>query len=491
MKADIVIKNGLVCTKEEIVPGGLAAKDGIIIAVGPDDSLPEADKEYDAKGLLIMPGIIEPHCHLGIDRNEDFTPKKPTRFYEDILTESKAAVVGGVTTINTTIEIDAHYDMEGNKVTGLYNRIENAKPGLKNAYCDIRFYQGVANDDEVEEFNRLRKDRMMSSTKVYLGYKGAAAAVFGHPEQGYTTDFLYRALKKIAGQTGPVRMLVHCEDPFIMDMVGPEYEGEKPVCGNYIDLFNRSHPGFCETMDLCKIAYIGHYTGCPLYIVHISAKETVDQLEYFHSKGFDILGETCLHYLMFSTDDAIAYENPEWNKQAKVNPPIRTRVDRDALWEGIRKGTITVIGTDHVAYSSWMNALGKGTFWDATPGCGDGMSYLMSAMFSEGVNKRHMSVLDFVKLMSENPARAHGMYPQKGGLHLGADCDVVLFDPQKEWTVDSSKTYSSHVGSLYEGMTFKGKPMATFVRGTLVAQDGKVVIDEPCGKYVKVSELDR
>ena len=237
----------------------------------------------------------------------------------------------------------------------------------------------------------------MSCAKFYLGYKGKEAATFGHPVQGYTNDYLYRAFRALAEQPGPVRALIHCEDPYIIDMFIPQYKNDKPVGENSIAVFERTRPAFCEAMDLCKTAYIAHETHCPLYIVHISAKESVDQLEYFQSKGFDIIGETCLHYLLFSSDDEVAYRDHDWNNIAKVNPPIHDRTHREALWEGIRKGVITCIGPDTCNYSSWVYRIGpdRGSFWDALPGIGDGMSFLMSAMYSEGVNKHRMDIMDY------------------------------------------------------------------------------------------------
>lgn len=485
MKADLVIKNGLICTDIGIIKGYTASKDGAIVSIGAGSDIPESDKVYDAKGYLVLPGVIEPHCHLGLDKKEDGTPSGVERYIEDVDSESKAAAVGGVTTIHTTVEGKGP---GGVKITGVKNKIVNAEPAIKNAYCDFKYYLGVANDEEVKEFNNLRTEGKLSSAKFFLGYKGEAAAVFGHPEEGYTPDFIYRAFKALATQNGPVKAMIHCEDPYIMDEVAPLIEKETPLDGNYLDIFNRSHPGICEAMDLCKTAYIAKYTNCPLYIVHISAKETVEQLEYFQNKNFNITGETCLHYLMFATDDAIAFNNPDWTNQAKVNPPIRTSADKEALWEAVKKGVITCIGTDHTNYSSWTNNLG-GSFWDAQPGCGDGMSLLMTAVFSEGVHKRRMGIMDFSKLMSENPAKALGIYPQKGALKLGSDMDIVVFDPNKEWEFNSKDTYSTHEGSLYDGLKFKGKPMATFVRGTIVAEDGKIVAEKPVGKFVKNSEV--
>ena len=482
MKADLVIKNGLVCTDHGVIRGGIAAKDGIIVAIDEDNNLPEAEQVYDAKGLYVMPGVVEPHCHLGINQHADGTDVGSEQYYADMTTESKAAVVGGITTINTTIE---GIGPGGKRFFGVKNKYENVIDAWKNAYCDIKYYVGLADDEEVEEFNQLRKEGIFSCGKIFLGFRGPNAAQFGHPEAGYSNDFLYRANVALKAQPGPVKCMYHCEDAVLMDEYAPPIEKEEPVCGNYLALWNKSRPGWLEAMDLCKVAYISKVTECPIYIVHMSAKETVDQLKYFKDRNYDITGETCLHYLIFSCEDDIAFNNPDWVNQAKVSPPIRGKADRDALWKGIFDGTISTIGTDHVAYEAHCNKIGTGDFWHARPGCGDGMSYLMAGVFDEGVNKRGLPIEKFVKLMSENPAKALGIYPQKGALKVGSDFDAVIFDPYKKWTVDSTKTYSFHQGSMYNGHEFQGKAMATFVRGTLVAEDGKVVIDKPIAQYVK------
>lgn len=477
MKVDLIIKNGMICADGTMIQGGVASKGGSIVAIG-DMAEYEADKVYDAKGNLVLPGVIDPHTHLGLDKDKKGEAYGDVRFEEDCKTESKAAVVGGVTTFNTTVL---------NTDPGDFNdKVEAVKDAWKNAYCDMKYYGGVANDEEVAQFNAYRKKSFLSTPKLYLGFRGAAAAVFGHPVDGYSVDFIYRACKDFAAQDGPLKVMVHAEDTFIKEEVEKIVRDQKPVGENYAEVFNQYNPGVCEVMDLCKTAYISDFTNCPLYIVHISAKETVENLEWFLNKGFDITGETCLHYLLCSTDDPIAYTDTNWNKQAKVSPPIRQDKDRDALWEGIRKGIITCVGTDHTNYSAWVNKLdGTGSFWDVQCGCGDGMSLLMTGVFSEGVHNRHvLDIPAFCKLMSENPAKAMGIYPKKGTIKVGADADIVVFDPNREWIFDSTKTYSTHTGSLYEGYNFKGKPIASFVRGIHAAEEGEILPTEPLGQYV-------
>lgn len=474
MKVDLIINNGYVCTESGIVKGGLAVKDGVIVDILTENNLPESDEVYDAGGKIIFPGIIEPHVHLGLSDGEDDETGLP-RYYKDIETESKAAAVGGITTVNTTTMLDGR---------GLRERLKEAQAGMDNAYTDFKFYLPVYSDEHFAEIKDLVNEGDVSSFKFLLGYVGEGAKVFGMSESGYSTDLIYRGFKTIEEAGRPALAMVHCEDAYIMEAISGPIEKEEPILNNYSDIFNRSHPSLCEVMDLCKTAYIANDLGCPLYVVHISAKETIDQLEFFKNKGFDIMAETCLHYLICSTDDKEAFINEDWNHQAKVNPPIRTSSDRESLWNAINKGLITSIGTDHTNYTAETNALG-GSYWDAKPGCGDGMSVSLSLMLSEGVNKNRISLDTLRKIMSENVAKYLGLYPQKGTLSVGSDADVVIIDMNKEWEIESEKFESTHYGSLYEGMKVKGKPVATFVRGNIVAENSKIVTEKPIGKTVK------
>jgi len=474
MKVDLVIKNGLVCTETGIIKGGIAVKDGIIVAVQSDQMLPEAEKSYDANGKIIFPGIIEPHCHLGLNHGEG-DKSGIGRYYKDIESESKTAALGGITTVNTTTLLDGR---------PLKERYDEAVNGINKAYTDFKFYVSAYTDEHFDEVDSLIKSGDVSCFKFLLGYEGEGARVFGMSEAGYSTDLIYRGFKKIADSGRPGMAMVHCEDPYIMKQVSGPIEAEEPLDYNYTDIFNRSHPSLCEVMDLCKSAYIARDVGCPLYVVHVSAEETVDQIEFLKQKGFDITAETCLHYLTFAADDKIAFNNKEWTHQAKVNPPIRTSKDRDRLWEAINKGIITTVGTDHTNYDAETLAL-DGSYWQATPGCGDGMTVSLSVMLSEGVNKNKISLETLRKIMSENVAKSLGIYPQKGTISVGSDADLVIIDLEEEWVVDSKEFETTHHGSLYQGMKLKGKPIATFVRGNLVAENFKIVADAPLGKVVK------
>jgi len=464
MKFDLIIKNGVVCTESGMVKGGLAIKDGIIQAISPDAMLPEGEKVYDAKGNLIFPGVVEPHCHLGLDK------MTRERFAKDLETETRAAAQGGITTVNTTTLFGS------NPLSELF---ESALDGIGNIYTDVKFYVAPGSSEHIEEMPSMFKKGVVAF-KFLLAYRGAGARMFGMAEGGLDTAYMYQGFSQIAKLGPPAFAMIHAEDPSLFEYLTPNVMKEKT--NNPIAAFHKARPNMCEAIDLCKAAYIAHEVGCRLYQVHISAKETVDQLTYFKNKGFDITGETCIHYLMFGCNDEVFVNNEDFCKLAKVNPAIHERADMNRLWQGLNDGVIECVGTDHTNYSIGTK-LDK-DFWSTTAGCGDGMSVSLPLMYSEGVNKGRITIDTLRKVMCENPAKVFGLYPRKGTLTPGSDADVVIIDPDKEMIIDHQNSESSNEFSLYQGWKVKGVPVATFAKGNLVVENYKIVATEPNGKLL-------
>lgn len=466
MKYDLVIKNGTVCTESGMIKGGLAIKDGIIQAYVTDSALPEADKYYDANGNIIFPGVVEPHSHFGTGC------QSREGYIKDLYSETRAAAQGGVTTVNTTTLLGAQ---------PLKSYYEWAQEGIDNIYSNVKFYLDPGNDEHFAQMEELVKIGGPCAFKFLLGYRGEGARMFGMVETGIDTGAMYRAFTKVAKAGVPAFAMIHAEDPGVYEIITEEVKKEPTT--NYIAAFNKARPSICEAIDICKAAYIANMVKCPLYVVHISAKESVDQVAYFKKLGFDITGETCIHYLLFDCNDKIFENNEDYCKFAKVNPPIREAADRDRLWQGIKEGIITHVGTDHVNYTRDQK-LSKG-FWETICGCGDGESVLLPLMYSEGVNKDRISIDTLRKILCENPAKSFGIYPQKGTLNIGSDADIVIIDPKKEMVIDYKNSESTNEFSLYQGWKVTGVPVATFVNGHLVAENYKIVDEVPHGKLVK------
>ena len=467
MKCELVIRNGQVCTENGIIQGGLAISNGVIQAVASDDMLPEADTVYDAGGNIIFPGAIEPHGHLGVDG------LNAEQFKKDLVTETKAAAQGGVTTVCTTTLFGDRPLVELHK---------EAVDQIGKLWANVKFTIPMGNDNQIYEIPEVF-ERGVNGYKFFLGYRGKGSWMFGMSENYADTGYMYRGFSEIAKLGEPAFAMIHAEDPAIFEPLQKKAFKEKS--NNYIAAYNKARPGICEAIDLCKAAYIANEVGCRLYQVHISAKEAVDQTAYFKKRGFNINTETCVHYLLLSCEDDVFIDNEEYCIWAKVNPPIREKADQDRLWQGLREGTIDCIGTDHEGYSRETKLKkSNGSFWKAKCGISDSVSVSLPLMFSEGVNKRRININTLRKIMSENVAKAFGLYPQKGTLAVGSDADIVIIDPDKEMVIDYRESESCSENSIWDGWKVKGVPIATFVSGKLVAENYKIVDDAPKGRFL-------
>lgn len=205
-------------------------------------------------------------------------------------------------------------------------------------------------------------------------------------------------------------------------------------------------------------------------MVHTSARESVDAIQYLQARGIQVYGETCPHYLLLTRDDPAGV----W---AKVNPPLRREEDKQRLWLGLREGTITTIGTDHCTHQRTVK---EGGIWEALPGFGS-IGATLPLLVSEGVNRGRIGWELLAKITSENAARVFGLYPRKGVLSPGSDADIVVVDPGHEWVLTAGELHSGSDFSIYEGRKLRGRAVKTYVRGRLVAENGLPVMPAPWG----------
>ncbi len=386
---DLVIKNGVLCTENGMIRGALAIKDGKIMAHLSDNAQYEAIKEYDAKGRILFPGAMDTHVHIGQGGMTDES------YHDDMASETRAAIQGGVTCLFTTT-------LAGDERLGTYLDRAHKSIDLSKLHSNVKLTLALSSHEQIEDIPEM-VERGVSGFKFYLGYRGEGAKTYKMPSGNITTAVMYEGFKKIAEQRSPAFAMVHCEDVEIKDYLATE---EEPADGSFITQINRVQPAICEAIDLCKSAFVANEVGCPLYEVHVSAKETVDLLRYFKGLGFDITAETCLHYLIYSGDDPVFIGNDNLSRMAKVNPPLREKADKEALWAGIRDGTISTLGTDSLSYTK-DKKFGL-PWWKAACGCG--FAYSLILMLSEGVNKNRITLDMLRKLMCENPAKRFGVY---------------------------------------------------------------------------------
>ena len=460
--ADLALRNATVVTPQGLLRGGLAVTGGVITQVGADADLPSAATEVDVAGKWLLPGIIDPHVHLGIGDGAG-----PEKLERDFVSESRDAAAGGVTTMVTTTLFGAEPRGEMAELA--------IRTGDAHSLVDYRLTAVVTTRDHLREAEDLVKAGIRSF-KFFLGYKGEQAESFGMNAGGISWDFFYQACEALGAAGARAFPTIHAEDPYVRDMLTDRLRGSG---GNrLLQTWLEASPNILEPMQIYPAALIAHEVGVPVYVVHTSAWQSVDLIRDLKDKGWQVYGETVAAFLYWTAAEADARDK---RAVAKIQPPIRGSRDRDALWRGIADGTITSVGTDCQMYSRQSRT---GDFWDARVGLGPGMGTLLPAAYTAGVLGGRCTIEDLVRVLCENTARRFDLYPQKGSLSPGADADVILFDPEARQRVDASGLHSAAGYSLYEGEVLTGWPQRVWVRGQLVFDRGGIVTGAPAGRHV-------
>ncbi len=451
---DLVIKNGLVVTPYGTVRGGLAVRNEKILQIGADGSLPKANLEVDAEGNYILPGLIDPHIHIGRAMEEDFTSQ--------FRTESISAAISGITTFIGFVRFGEILERR----LPVYRK--GKEIGKQNSFVDFKFNAYIFTEEHLEEIPQLIEEGI-TSVKVFLNYTEESAKKVGYRTIDF--GFLYKIMEVIASCGPPAFLQAHCEQPDIMTFLSNRLETQGR---NDFLAWEESRPAICETIHAFSVGLISLETGCPFYIVHVSSKETIDVIRYLRQKGAKIYAETCPHYLTLTKDTPMGV-------LARIDPPLRGEADVERLWQAVADGTFSTIGSDHVPLPKQQKI--EDGVWKNIPGFG-GIGALLPLLMTEGVNKRRITIEQLIKLTSENPARIWGIYPKKGALNPGSDADIIIVDPHREWVLSADNLKSRSDYSIYEGKAVKGKAVKTFVRGKLVAEDGTLVAETPLGQYV-------
>jgi len=442
----ILLKNGQVVSSEGVQNLDLMIENGKIIEIIKSDviipevleMMKEADfKEIDLKGKYVLPGIIDVHVHFrtpGHEQKEDFT------------TGSAAAIAGGITTV---------LDMPNNVPPTINSKTLKAKRSLINGktYVNYGLYIGF----DGENFEEIERAKNISGIKVYTGSSTAS----GHVN--------YENLKKLFEVTDKL-IVVHAEDQSTIDenlgrtLVGVEGV-EIPA-----SVHSKIRPVHAEVKAITYVCEMAKKYGKRVHIAHVSSEEGLKVIAQY--REFGVTCEVTPHHLTFNRED---YE--KFGNFLKVNPPIRDKEDVFALWKGIKSGEIDMIATDHAPHTVEEKSLSYEKAPSGVPGVETSLAVMLNA-----VNDKAMDISEVVKLMCENPAKIFGL-KSKGKLEKWYDADITVVDLDLEKKVENKKLFTKCKWSLYDGMSFKGWPVMTFIGGELVYKDGKIV-GEPVGKEV-------
>src|SRR6185503_842935 len=438
---DLTLRNGTVVTPTGLVRGGLTVTDGVITSIGADPELPRGDTDLDVAGRYLLPGLIDPHVHLGIGDGAG-----PEKLRRDFVTESRDAAAGGVTTMITTT------------LFGTGSRGEAAElaiaEGDRHSTVDYRLTAVVTTREHLREAEAL-VSLGIRSFKFFLGYKGEQAESFGMNASGISWDFFYQACEALGAAGATAFPTIHAEDPYVRDFLTERMRGKG--ASRQLQTWLETSPNILEPMQIYPAALIAHEVGTPVYVVHTSAWQSVELIRDLKDKGWPVFWETLAAFFYWTVPEADARDK---GAVGKIQPPIRLDRDRDALWTGVLDGTLTSVGTDCQMYphSSRTDV----DFWDAQVGLGPGMGTALPAVHTSGVLTGRATLEDLARVLSENTARRFDLYPQKGQLAVGSDADVVVFDPTETRTVDAGSLHSAAGYSLYEGESLTGWPVQTY-----------------------------
>jgi dihydroorotase (multifunctional complex type) len=437
MRADITIRNARVFDHQRDFEGGVAIRDGRILAAGVDGSLPDATRVIDARGCWLMPGVVDAHCHLGV----------AYPFDEDMRTETAQAARGGLTTILLYIR--------NKQPSYLPFYDERRAAGEANACIDFGFHFGIQREEHIHEIPEIYRHTGVRSFKLYFGYEvdnpiGIVPA---------TDGWVYATMRQVRNLPGGV-VSVHCENTEIARWIKQEIMGSGR---SDLAAYSESRPAFCEVETIRRMIFLAERTGCPLQLVHTSVGAGPDLAAEARTRGVDVTVETCPHYLLRTAYDA------DLDTTAKISPPLRDESEKEWLWRGVLAGRVNSIGSDHVPFFPKKG----GDVWSELPGVVT-FPWELPLLITHGVLQRGLSMHQLVGLFSYGPSRRFGLYPEKGSLQPGTDADLVLVDPERERAVE----HTGHGTCIYSGMKLRGWPVLTVSRGRVVFEDDRV--EEAC-----------
>jgi dihydroorotase len=430
--ADLIIRNGTIVSADATAVGSIAIKDGRILSVGADAAMPPTRDTLDIAGLHVLPGAIDVHVHF---RDPGYPDK------EDFFTGTAAAACGGVTTV---------FDMPNTiPPTGAADVLAaKHEMAAQKACVDFGLY-GLLGEYTIEHVPALIAGGVIGF-KLYMGN------TFGKIPSP-STGAMLEAFEVVA-PTGK-RISLHAETNSIM-----ERRQERLMrAGRREPLAHiASRPAVVAVEAVSRAAILAEWTGARIHILHISSAEELRPLREAKARGVDITGETCPHYLLLSTDDYHRFGGI-----IRVNPPVREPRNREPLWAALADGTIDLIATDHAPHTPEEKT--RNDIWAVD--CGfPGVETQMPLMLTE-VNNGRMSICDYVRKSSFNPAKIFGLFPRKGAIQVGADADLAIVDLARSQTLDDAALHSRSKITPFNGRAIQGLPLHTLVRGRFIMKD--------------------
>ncbi len=450
-----LIRGGTVVTAEHSFRADVYCADGAIAAIGSDLDVPSGARAIDAGGQFVMPGGIDPHTHMEL-------PFMGTVASEDFESGTAAALAGG-----TTMIIDFVIPSPKQSLLEAYDMWRGWS---KKACADYSFHVAVTwwSEQVRDEMGVLARDRGVNSFKHFMAYKNAIMADDEVLVNSFARARELGAICTVHAENGELVFRLQ-QELLKAGITGPE--------GHAL-----SRPPAVEGEAANRAIRIAQVLNVPVYIVHNSCRESLEAITRARNEGQRVFGEVLAGHLL--VDDSV-YRHPNWETAAAyvMSPPFRAKEHQEALWRGLQAGNLQTTATDHCCFCAPQKAMGRNDFSKIPNGTG-GVEDRMAVLWHHGVGSGRLTMNEFVRVTSTNAAQIFNLYPRKGSVTIGADADLVVWDPKASRTI-SAKTHHQKIDfNIFEGMTVTGGPSHTISQGKIVWADGKLDTVRGAGRYI-------
>ncbi|ACY14727.1 dihydropyrimidinase [Haliangium ochraceum] len=451
----LLIRGGTVVTADDEFRADVLCEDGQILALGCGLDAPAGTEVVDAGGCFVMPGGIDPHTHMqlpvmGLVANDDF------------YSGTAAALAGGTTTI-----IDFAIPDPGQS---LLQAFWQWREWAEHSACDYALHAAITwwGEGVAEDMGTLTREHGVNSFKHYMAYKGSIMCDDEVLVASFARARALGALCTVHAENGDLVARMQ-EEVFARGIRGP--------AGHPL-----SRPPAVEAEAAHRAVRIAEVLGVPLYVVHTSCEEALREVARARAAGQVVFGEVLTQHLV--VDDSV-YQDPDWRSAAHhvMSPPFRPRYHQDALWAGLRAGTLQTTASDHCCFCTEQKQLGADDFRKIPSGTA-GVEERMSVLWHHGVNAGRLTRSEFVRATSTAAAQIFQMYPRKGSVRVGADADLVVWDPAATRTISAATHHQNVDFSVFEGMEVTGVPVAVVRAGSLALHRGTLRAERGAGSYL-------
>jgi dihydropyrimidinase len=452
----LFIRGGTVVNADRAFRADVLCQSGQIVAVGENLSVPADVTVVDASGQYVMPGGIDPHTHMQL-------PFMGTTTMDDFFTGTAAGLAGGTTTI-----IDFVIPSPQQSLMEAY---QTWRGWAEKSASDYSFHMAITWWDESvkRDMGTLVREEGINSFKHFMAYKNAIMCDDETLVNSFKRSLELGAMPTVHAENGELVFLLQKEVTGL-GIMGPEGH---PM----------SRPPTVEAEAANRAIAIAEVLNVPIYVVHVSCQESAEAIARARARGQRVYGEVLAGHLV--VDDSV-YRHPDFATAAAhvMSPPFRPKSHQEALWRGLQSGNLHTTATDHCTFCAAQKAAGKDDFSKIPNGCG-GIEERLAVIWDAGVNTGRLTPSEFVAITSANTAKLFNIYPQKGSVSVGADADLVVWDPEGTKTLSVKTQHSKGDFNIFEGRTVRGIPSHTVSQGKLVFVQGDLRAERGVGRYIK------